>query len=108
MEMINFEDFVKIDLRIGKIIEAEKVEGSSKIIKTTVDLGEEKRQILAGIGKFYTPEELVNKIVIVVANLSPKKIMGMDSEGMILAVKDDNNLSLLGVDKEIKIGSKIS
>ncbi len=106
--MINFEDFVKIDLRIGKIIEAEKVEGSSKIIKTTVDLGEEKRQILAGIGKFYTPEELINKIVIVVANLSPKKIMGMDSEGMILAVKDDNNLSLLGVDKEIKIGSKIS
>lgn len=108
MEMINFEDFVKIDLRIGKIIEAEKVEGSSKIIKTIVDLGEEKRQILAGIGKFYTPEELINKIVIVVANLSPKKIMGMDSEGMILAVKDDNNLSLLGVDKEIKIGSKIS
>jgi len=108
MEMINFEDFVKIDLRIGKIIEVEKVEGSSKIIKTTVDLGEEKRQILAGIGKFYTPEELINKIVIVVANLSPKKIMGMDSEGMILAVKDDNNLSLLGVDKEIKIGSKIS
>lgn len=106
--MINFEDFVKIDLRIGKIIEAEKVEGSSKIIKTTVDLGEENRQILAGIGKFYTPEELINKIVIVVANLSPKKIMGMDSEGMILAVKDDNNLSLLGVDKEIKIGSKIS
>jgi len=108
MEMINFEDFVKIDLRVGKIIEVEKVEGSSKIVKTTVDLGEEKRQILAGIGKFYTPEELINKIVIVVANLSPKKIMGMDSEGMILAVKDDNNLSLLGVDKEIKIGSKIS
>ena len=108
MEMINFEDFVKIDLRIGKIIEAEKVEGSSKIIKTTVDLGEEKRQILAGIGKFYTPEELINKIVVVVANLSSKKIMGMDCEGMILAVKDDNNLSLLGVDKEIKIGSKIS
>jgi len=108
MEMINFEDFVKIDLRIGKIIEAEKVEGSSKIIKTTVDLGEETKQILAGIGKFYTPEELINKVVIVVANLSSKKIMGMDSEGMILAVKDDNNLSLLGVDKEIKIGSKIS
>ena len=106
--MINFEDFVKIDLRVGKIIEVEKVEGSSKIVKTTVDLGEENRQILAGIGKFYSPEELINKIVIVVANLSPKKIMGMDSEGMILAVKDDNNLSLLGVDKEIKIGSKIS
>jgi len=108
MEMINFEDFIKIDLRIGKIIEAERVEGSSKIIKTIVDLGEEKRQILAGIGEFYAPEELINKIVAVVVNLSSKKIMGMDSEGMILAVKDDDNLSLLGVDKEIKIGSKIS
>lgn len=108
MEIINFEDFVKVDLRIGKIIEAEKVEGSSKIIKTMVDLGEEKRQILAGIGEFYAPEELINKIVAVVANLSSKKIMGMDSEGMILAVKDGDNLSLLGIEKEIKIGSKIS
>ncbi|MFA5228470.1 MAG: methionine--tRNA ligase subunit beta [Candidatus Paceibacterota bacterium] len=108
MEIINFEDFVKVDLRIGKIIEADKVEGSSKIIKTMVDLGEEKRQILAGIGEFYAPEELINKIVAVVANLSSKKIMGMDSEGMILAVKDGDNLSLLGIEKEIKIGSKIS
>lgn len=108
MEIINFEDFIKIDLRIGKIIEAEKVEGSTKIIKTIVDLGEEKKQVLAGIGEFYTPEELIDKVVAVVVNLSPKKIMGMDSEGMILAVKDGENLSLLGTDKEIKIGSKIS
>lgn len=108
METINFEDFIKIDLRIGKIIEAERVEGSNKIIKTIVDLGEEKKQVLAGIGEFYTPEELIDKVVAVVVNLSSKKIMGMDSEGMILAVKDGENLSLLGTDKEIKIGSKIS
>lgn len=108
MEIINFEDFIKIDLRIGKIIEAEKVEGSNKIIKTIVDLGEEKKQVLAGIGEFYTPEELIDKVVAVVVNLSPKKIMGFDSEGMILAVKDGESLSLLGTDKEIKIGSKIS
>lgn len=108
METINFEDFIKIDLRIGKIIEAEKVEGSTKIIKTIVDLGEEKKQVLAGIGEFYTPEELIDKVVAVVVNLSPKKIMGFDSEGMILAVKDGESLSLLGTDKEIKIGSKIS
>lgn len=108
MEIINFEDFIKIDLRIGKIIEAEKVEGSTKIIKTIVDLGEEKKQVLAGIGEFYTPEELIDKVVAVVVNLSPKKIMGFDSEGMILAVKDGESLSLLGTDKEIKIGSKIS
>ncbi|MDD2274528.1 MAG: methionine--tRNA ligase subunit beta [Candidatus Pacebacteria bacterium] len=108
MEIINFEDFIKIDLRIGKIIEAEKVEGSTKIIKTIVDLGEDKKQVLAGIGEFYTPEELIDKVVAVVVNLSPKKIMGFDSEGMILAVKDGESLSLLGTDKEIKIGSKIS
>jgi methionine--tRNA ligase beta chain len=108
METINYEDFIKTDLRIGKIIEAEKVEGSTKIIKTIIDLGEEKRQILAGIGEFYSPEELINKFVVVVANISPKKIMGMDSEGMILAVKDDKDLSLLTINKEIKIGSKIS
>lgn len=108
METINFEDFIKIDLRIGKIIEAERVEGSNKIIKTIVDLGEEKKQVLAGIGEFYTPEELIDKVVAVVVNLSPKKIMGFDSEGMILAVKDGESLSLLGTDKEIKIGSKIS
>jgi len=108
MEIINFEDFIKIDLRIGRIIEAEKVEGSTKIIKTIVDLGEDKKQVLAGIGEFYTPEELIDRVVALVVNLSPKKIMGFDSEGMILAVKDGESLSLLGTDKEIKIGSKIS
>ncbi|KUK49879.1 MAG: Methionyl-tRNA ligase [Parcubacteria bacterium 33_209] len=108
MEIINYEDFIKVDLRIAKIVEAERVEGSTKIIKTIVDLGEEKRQVLAGIGEFYSPEELINKFVVVVVNLSPKKIMGMDSEGMILAVKDDEDLSLLTINKEIKIGSKIS
>jgi len=108
METINYEDFIKVDLRIGKIVEVERVEGSNKIIKTIVDLGEEKRQVLAGIGEFYSPEELINKFVVVVVNLSPKKIMGMDSEGMILAVKDDEDLSLLTINKEIKIGSKIS
>ncbi len=108
METINYEDFIKVDLRIAKIIEAERVEGSTKIIKTIIDLGEEKRQVLAGIGEFYSPEELINKFVAVVANLSPKKIMGMDSEGMILAVKDEEDLSLLTINKEIEIGSKIS
>jgi len=108
METINFEDFLKVDLRLGKIVEAEKVEGSVKIIKTIIDLGETKKQILAGIGEYYNPEDLINKNVVIVANLSPKKIMGMDSEGMILALKDENNLSLLFTDKDIKIGSRVS
>jgi len=108
METINFEDFLKVDLRLGKIIEAERVEGSVKIIKTIIDLGETKKQILAGIGEYYIPEDLINKNVVTVANLSPKKIMGIDSEGMILAIKDEDNLSLLFTDKDIKIGSKVS
>jgi methionine--tRNA ligase beta chain len=106
--IINFEEFEKIDLRAGKILEAERVEGSDKLLKLQVDLGEEKRQILAGIGKTYTPEELINKTVIVIINLEPRMLMGLESQGMVLAVKDNNNLSVLVPEKEIVPGSKIS
>lgn len=106
--VINFEEFEKIDLRAGKILEAERVEGSDKLLKLQIDLGEEKRQILAGIGKTYTPEELINKTVIVIINLEPRMLMGLESQGMVLAVKDNNNLSVLVPEKEIVPGSKIS
>ncbi len=106
--VINFEDFDKIDLRTGKILEAERVENSDKLLKLQVDLGEEKRQILAGIGKVYTPEELINKTVIAIINLEPRMLMGLESQGMVLAVKDNNNLSVLVPEKEIIPGSKIS
>lgn len=106
--IINFEDFEKIDLRAGKIIEAERVENSDKLLKLQIDLGEEKRQILAGIGKVYTPEELINKTVIAIINLEPRMLMGLESQGMVLAVKDNNNLSVLVPEKEITPGSKIS
>ncbi|MFA5715530.1 MAG: methionine--tRNA ligase subunit beta [Candidatus Paceibacterota bacterium] len=105
---INFNQFEKIDLRIGKIIEAERVDGSDKLVKLQVDLGDEKRQILAGIGKSYSPEELLNKSVAVVINLEPKIIIGLESRGMVLAAKDNNNLSVLVPEKEIVPGSKIS
>jgi tRNA-binding protein len=106
--MINIEDFQKADLRAGKIIDAERVEGSEKLLKLQIDLGEEERQILAGIGKFYNPEDLKDKTVIVVANLEPRMMMGLESQGMVLAVKDDNNLSVLVPEREIAPGSKIS
>ncbi|MFZ3057806.1 MAG: methionine--tRNA ligase subunit beta [Minisyncoccales bacterium] len=106
--VINFEEFEKIDLRAGKILEAKRVEGSDKLLKLQIDLGEEKRQILAGIGKTYTPEELINKTVIVIINLEPRMLMGLESQGMVLAVKDNNNLSVLVPEKEIVPGSKIS
>jgi methionine--tRNA ligase beta chain len=108
METINFEDFTKIDLRVAKVIEATRVEGSSKIIKLVIDLGSEKRQVLAGVGEYYSPEELIDKKVVVVVNLLPRKIMGFDSEAMVLAVKDSKDLSLLNIDKEIELGSRVS
>lgn len=106
--MINFEEFEKVDLRVGKIIEAEKIEESEKLLKLQVDLGEEKRQILAGIAKFYAPEDLVGKSVVLVVNLEPKIMFNMESQGMILAVKDSDDLSVLVPEREIVPGSKIS
>jgi methionine--tRNA ligase beta chain len=107
-DTIDFSQFEKIDLRIGKIVEAERVEGSDKLVKLQINLGDEKRQILAGIGKSYSPEELINKSVAVAINLEPKVMLGLESKGMVLAVKDNNNLSVLVPEKEIVPGSKIS
>lgn len=83
--MISFDEFKKLDLRVGKIINAEKVEGSEKLIKLTVDIGDGERQLLAGIKQYYDPEELNNRKVVVVANLEPRTIMGLESQGMLLA-----------------------
>ncbi|MFA5013213.1 MAG: methionine--tRNA ligase subunit beta [Candidatus Paceibacterota bacterium] len=106
--MISFEDFEKIDFRLAKIISAERVEGSDKLLKIEADLGEEVRQIIAGIGKFYNPEELVGKNVVIIANLEPRSLMGLESQGMILAAKDESGLSVLITEKEIKTGTKIT
>lgn len=106
--VIGIEEFDKTDLRVGKIIEAERFEGSEKLLKLQIDLGEENRQIIAGIGKSYSPEELINKSVVVIINLEPREMMGMTSQGMVLAVKDSNNLSVLVPEREIIPGSKIS
>ncbi|MDD5098157.1 MAG: methionine--tRNA ligase subunit beta [Candidatus Pacebacteria bacterium] len=106
--MINFEDFEKVDLRIGKILTAEKVEESEKLVKMEVDFGEEKRQVIAGIGKAYYSEELIGKRAVFVVNLEPRIMMGLESQAMILAVKDIDNMSILIPEKEILPGSKIS
>ena len=84
--MINFEDFAKVELRIGTVLEAEEVPGSEKLIKQIVDFGElGKKQVLSGIRQWYKPSQLVGKQFVYVTNLEPRKMMGMDSEGMILA-----------------------
>ncbi len=105
--MITIEDFAKVELKIGKVLEAKRVEGSNKLIVMKVDTGEE-RQIVAGIGKAYLPEELVGKSIVVVTNLQPANLMGVESQGMLLAASDaDGKLSILSIDREITEGAKV-
>lgn len=85
MDTINYEDFKKIELRVAEISSAERVEGSDKLLKLEVSLGGTKRQIIAGIGKAYDPANLLGKSIIIVANLEPRKLMGLESQGMLLA-----------------------
>lgn len=107
-EPVSFEDFSKLDLRIGRIVAAEKVEKSDKLLKFTVDDGTEHRTILSGIAAFYDPESMVGKQVLFVANLKPRKIMGMESRGMILMAESDGTLSLLQPDKDVNPGASVS
>ena len=107
MEIIHFEDFKKLDIRIGKILSAEKVGGSDKLLKLQIDIGTEQRQIIAGIGKSYEPEMLVGKQIVVVANLEPRSLMGHESNGMLLAASDENGPVLLVPDKEVPAGTGI-
>jgi methionyl-tRNA synthetase len=106
--VIVYEDFSKLDLRVAEILSAERVENSEKLIKISASFGGKEKIIVAGIGKFYTPEELIGKKIIILTNLEPKELMGIKSNGMLLAASDKNGLSLLTIDKEIKVGSKIS
>ena len=84
IETISFEDFSKLDLRVGQVISAEKIKKSDKLIKFIIDTGRDKRTVLSGIAKHFTPEEMVGKKVVVLVNLAPRKIMGQESQGMLL------------------------
>ncbi len=106
--MISIEGFTKIELKIGTVLEAEDVEGSEKLIKLKVDLGEpEHRQILAGVKQWYEPEDFVGKQVVVVANLEPRRMMGIESEGMMLAADSEDGPIFLSVPRKVAPGTKI-
>lgn len=106
--LISIDEFAKVDLRVAKVLSAEKIQGADRLLKLSVQVGEEERTLVAGIAKHYSPEELVGKTVVVVANLKPAKLRGVLSQGMILAASDDDgNLSLITVDRSIPSGSKI-
>ena len=106
--LISFDQFKNIDLRVAKILTAERVEKTDKLLRLEVEIGAEKRQIVAGMAEFLTPESMIGKLVVIVANLQPAKIRGLESQGMLLAAENDSGeLSLLTVDKEIGTGAKI-
>jgi len=105
--MVSLENFQTIDLRTAKILHAERIKNSKKLIKIQIDLGEEKRTIVAGIGEKYEPEELIGQLIIVVANLEPKEIKGIKSEGMLLAVDSKNGPVLIVPLEQVFVGEKI-
>ena len=107
-EEISFEEFQKLDLRIGKVIEATQIPNSKKLIKLTVDFGSEKRQAVAGLLKYYTPEQLVGKKCVFLLNLQRRILAGIESQCMILAAEDnEDNVTVLMPEKDIAEGSKI-
>ncbi|MGB9577175.1 MAG: methionine--tRNA ligase subunit beta [Candidatus Micrarchaeia archaeon] len=109
LEQIVFQDFAKLDLRVAKIISAEKIAGADKLLKLTVSLGGEERTIAAGIGLHYSPEELVGKKIVVVANLAPRVIRGVESKGMLLAAvtEGESKVVLLSPEKDVPEGTRV-
>jgi methionine--tRNA ligase beta chain len=105
--MISFDDFNKLDIRIGTILKAEKVEGTDKLLKLKVDLGDEQRTLVAGIAETHTPEDIIGKQIPILTNLEPKKLRGIESNGMILAVDIDGKATLLHPDKKVNNGAKV-
>ncbi|KUO76808.1 MAG: methionine--tRNA ligase [Clostridia bacterium BRH_c25] len=104
---ITIDDFAKIDLRVARVLECEKVEGSDKLLKLQLELGSEKRQVVSGIAKYYTPEDLIGKSVVLVANLKPVKLRGVESNGMILAAADDETVVVVTPLSEIPSGTQV-
>ena len=112
---ITFEDFKKLDIRIGKILSAEKVEGTDRLLRLEVDFGSDpstgsgrlRRQIVSGISEFYKPEDLLDKEFVFIVNLEPRKFMEVESQGMVLAADDGGKPVLLKPDKEVPVGSVV-
>lgn len=110
MEEISFSDWQKLDLRVGKILKVEDIEGADKLYKLEVDIGTETRTLAAGIKEYYSKEELKGKKCVIFVNLAPKIMRGVESKGMILAAvnEDESKVILIEPEKDIEIGSKIS
>ena len=108
MSQISFNEFKKMDLRVAEIESAERVEGTDKLLKMQLNIGEEKRQIVAGVAQTYTPEDLIGKKIVAIVNLEPAVIRGVESQGMLLAgVKKDGTAIIPFFTEDIPAGSKV-
>jgi methionine--tRNA ligase beta chain len=108
MEPITIDDFLKVEIKIGKVLSAEKIEQSEKLLKLSVDFGEESpRQVLSGISKYVTPEDLIGNLFPFVTNLPPRLMVGLESQAMILAASDEEGLALLKPSKDILPGTRL-
>ncbi len=106
MKNISLEDFQKINLVAGTVLSAENITKSKKLLRLEVDIGSEKRQLIAGLAEQYKPKELIGQQIVIIANLEPKMIYGLESQGMLLAA-GDKTIALLQPDKQVKPGTKI-
>jgi len=105
---IKIDEFGKLELRVAEVVAAEALPKSKKLLKLTVSLGEERRTVVAGIAEHYTPAELVGKKVVVVANLEPAKLMGVESNGMVLAASAGGKLAVLSLDRDLPPGARVT
>jgi methionyl-tRNA synthetase len=108
VKIVSFEDFQKLDMRVAKVLSAEKVEGAAKLFKMQIDLGKEQRQIVAGIAEWYQPEDMPGRNIVVVTNMKPAKIRGVESTAMLLAALEGGQLALLTIDRDLPLGAKVS
>ena len=107
MPEISYNDFLKLDLRVAKILAVEKIPGKSKILKGLIDLGSEKRDVIIGGAEFFEPNEMIGKTVIVVANLESKKLAGIESNAMLLAADVNDRPYWLTVSDDVPVGTKV-
>ena len=105
---IAIDDFMKVDLRVAKVLTAEKVANSRKLVKLTVDVGVEQRTLVAGIAEAYEPDQLLGRTIVMVFNLKPAKLMGIESNGMVLAASPDGGKpTLVGFDQDVPPGTRV-
>ena len=107
-DRITIDDFMKVDLRVAKVLTAEKVPNSRKLVKLSIDVGTEQRTLVAGIAEAYEPEQLVGRTIVMVFNLKPAKLMGIESNGMVLAASPDGGKpTLVGFDADVPPGTRV-